>query len=91
MTTSRSFASAILAFGMCNAAMGAGLLVTRDVLWVRVARWLASMTDVHLSMLLSLVARGQIALGLVLLVLGVALIRRLSRDAGEHPIETDAH
>jgi len=72
----RSWASMLLALGLCNAALGAGVLLTRDALWLPLARWLASLTDDRLSWLLGLLARGQIVIGLVLLIAAIVVVRR---------------
>jgi len=79
----RTWASMLLALGLCNAVLGLGVLLTRERLWLPFARWVGSLTDDHLSVLLGVIARGQIILGLGLLVAGIVVVRRaVARDIG---------
>ena len=86
----RTWASMLLALGLCNAVFGLGVLLTRERVWLPCARWLASLTDDRLSLLLGLMARGQIVLGLVLLVAGIVVVRRAVNRDIERGVEQDA-
>jgi hypothetical protein len=87
----RSWASMLLALGLCNAFLGIGVLLTREHVWLPFARWLASLTDDRLSSLLGLLARGQIILGLVLLVTAIVVVRRaVTRDMASD-LERESH
>jgi len=72
----RSWASMLLALGLCNACIGVGVLLTRERVWLPLARWLASLSNDHLSSLLGVFARGQIIIGLALLVAAIIVVRR---------------
>lgn len=87
MSGHRNITATLLAFGVCNGLMGAGLLLTRDQLSLPLLRWLASLPHDHLSLLVGLAARGQIVLGLLMLVAGFVLLRRGVRRNGEQVIE----
>ena len=89
MFNHRTWASAFLALGLCNVCIGLAVLLSREHIWIPFARWLGSVPDERLSLLLGLLARGQIILGLALLVAGIAVVRRAVSRISEPLLRPD--